>query len=56
MEVIEIKALKKRKWLDVNISLLKTSPKEYYRGIFKEVEEEIKHNQKCLKEDEIVYC
>ncbi len=45
---MEIKALKKRIWLEENIGMLKKSPKAYYKGIFKEVVEEIKENQRNL--------
>lgn len=40
-----MKPLKERIWLDENIRMLNKSPKEYYKGIFKEIVEEIKHNQ-----------
>ncbi|NVM18666.1 MAG: hypothetical protein HWN80_13195 [Candidatus Lokiarchaeota archaeon] len=51
-----MKALKERKWLDEDISLLKKSPKKYYMEIFNEIVEEIKHNQSYLKEDELILC
>lgn len=46
LEVIKIKALKERKWLDENILMLEKNPKEYYLEVFKEIVEEIKHNRK----------
>jgi hypothetical protein len=48
-EVIEIKALEERIWLDENIVLLKKSPKKYYEGVFKEIVAEIKDNKSNLK-------
>ncbi len=44
-----MKALKERVWLEENIDMLKKSPKEYYKGILKEVVEEIKENKKYVK-------
>ncbi|MBY9010691.1 MAG: hypothetical protein KGD74_12560 [Candidatus Lokiarchaeota archaeon] len=44
-----MKVLKKRIWLDENIGMLAKSPKEYYKGIFKEIVVEIKENKKYLK-------
>ena len=44
-------ALKERIWLDGNIKMTKKNPKEYYRGIFKEIVEEIKNNQHYLKQN-----
>ena len=38
--------LKKRKFLDDNISMKSLNPKEYYREIFKEIIQEIKNNKK----------
>jgi len=43
-----MKTLKERIWLEENLGLLKKSPKEYYRGIFKEIVEEIKENTENL--------
>ena len=43
-----MKALKKRIWLEENIEMLGKSPKEYYKGVFKEIVEEIKENKKSL--------
>ncbi|MBY8987852.1 MAG: hypothetical protein KGD61_05310 [Candidatus Lokiarchaeota archaeon] len=45
---MDIKELKERIWLDENINKAKKSPKEYYKGIFKEIIEEIKENRECL--------
>jgi len=44
-----MKALKERIWFDESIEMLTKSPKEYYRGIFNEVVEEIKENNKFVK-------
>lgn len=44
-----MKALKERVWLDENIGMLTKSPKEYYKGIFEEIVEEINENKKYLK-------
>ncbi|MFX0047256.1 MAG: hypothetical protein ACFE8G_03720 [Candidatus Hermodarchaeota archaeon] len=41
--------MKERTWLDENILMLNVSPKEYYKSIFKEIVEEIKHNHSSLK-------
>ncbi|MFW9948676.1 MAG: hypothetical protein ACFFKA_00950 [Candidatus Thorarchaeota archaeon] len=35
--------------MDENIRMLNKSPKEYYKGIFKEIVEEIKENRKKLQ-------
>ena len=54
---MEIKKLKKRIWLEENIGMLTKSPKEYYKGIFKEVVEEIKVNNKSVKNfDKCIVC
>lgn len=54
---MEIKALKKRIWLEENKVMLAKSPKEYYKGIFKEVVEEIKANNKFVKNfDKCLVC
>ena len=39
-----MKTLKERIWLEENIGMLKKSPKEYYKGVFKDIVEEIKEN------------
>ena len=43
-----MKTLKERVWLEENIGMLKKSPKEYYKGIFREIVEEIKENKNPL--------
>ena len=55
-EVLNIKALKERIWLEENIEMLEKSPKEYYKDIFKEIVKEIKFNQRNLEKDETVLC
>jgi hypothetical protein len=32
-----MKPLKERKWLDENITMVEKNPKEYYKGLFKEL-------------------
>jgi hypothetical protein len=40
--------LKKRKFLDDNKNMKNSSPKDYYREIFKEIIQEIKNNRKNI--------
>jgi hypothetical protein len=49
LEVIEMKALRERIWLDENIGMQRKSLKEYYKDIFKEIVEEIKENNRMVK-------
>ena len=51
-----MKAIKERIWLEEKSGMLEKSPKEYFKSIFKEIVEEIKHNQRYLKKDETLFC
>ena len=51
-----MKAIKERIWLEENSEMLEKSPKEYFKCIFEEMVEEIKHNERYLKNDEFLFC
>jgi len=51
-----MKALKERIWLDENITTQEKTPKEYYKGVFKEIVEEIKHNKRYHEKIEGILC
>ena len=48
---MEIIALKERTWFNENIRMVGKNPKEYYKGIFNEIIEEIEYNKHFLKEN-----